>query len=179
MGDKNGFLSYDELLGMLKKRGNRGSEKKLQKLFNTADTSGDGLISLDENLVSMGERPEKDHKEALMRNCFKGFDKDNNGVIDRIEMKQVFREMGRYLSEFETGTMMNLVDTDGSGDIDYEEFIAHFFGKIQQAKKDEEKTEDKKDEEKTEDKKDEEKTEENETNGEDAKEEAKEKKEDD
>ena len=78
--------------------------------------------------------------------------------------------MGRYLSEFETGTMMNLVDTDGSGDIDYEEFIAHFFGKIQQAKKDEEKPEDKKDEEKTE---------ENETNGEDAKEEAKEKKEDD
>ena len=60
--------------------------------------------------------------------------------------------MGRFLSEKETDTMMALVDADGSGTIDYEEFIVHFFGIIQKAKEEEAKEEEaKQDDDKKED----------------------------
>ncbi|KAK6009486.1 EF hand [Ostertagia ostertagi] len=62
----------------------------------------------------------------MIREAFRVFDKDGNGVITANEFK--FRcllqvHMGMQFSEEEVDEMMHEVDCDGNGEIDYEEFV--------------------------------------------------------
>ena len=63
-----------------------------------------------------------------MRSVFQSFDKDGNGEIDHSELKTAFQEMGKYFSDAEIQRMIELMDTDKSGTVSYEEFIAKCFG---------------------------------------------------
>ena len=59
---------------------------------------------------------------AYIREAFNLFDKDSDGTIDLHEMKAVMNDLGRTVSEEELEEMMEEVDTDGNGSIDFEEF---------------------------------------------------------
>lgn len=61
---------------------------------------------------------------AFMRSCFRNFDENGDGKIDRNELDQVLLQMGKVLSSEEINRMMKSADKDGSGKLDYEEFIA-------------------------------------------------------
>ncbi len=62
-----------------------------------------------------------------MRQVFREFDKDGNGTVDKKELNEVFKEMGKRFSEAELKRMVELCDTDGDGTISYEEFITKVF----------------------------------------------------
>jgi len=64
-----------------------------------------------------------------MRSCFRGFDKDGSGSIDKEELAAALKESGSNLSDADVSRIIQLVDKDGSGTLDYEEFIAQVFGK--------------------------------------------------
>merc|ERR1711934_367368 len=51
------------------------------------------------------------------------FDKDGSGTIDTKEFRAVCNEIGMDVTEQELQLMMSEVDTDGSGEIDIDEFI--------------------------------------------------------
>lgn len=127
--DGSGYLTLEELTAVLRKKGYKNSYSEIRGMFNAVDTSGDNKISLEEYLVAVGELPEKDHKGAAMRSCFRSFDKNGDGKIDSAELDQAFREMGKVLPRKDIERMIQLVDKDNSGTIDYEEFIAQVFGK--------------------------------------------------
>jgi len=125
--DKSGYLSMDELCKLLTAKGYRDSE--VRKWFRSVDTSNDNQISLEEFLSAMGCAPPNTDKEAILRQTFRQFDKDGNGSIDASELQAVFKEMGKHLSQEEYKRMIALGDGDGSGTLDYEEFIILVFGK--------------------------------------------------
>lgn len=127
--DGSGYLTLEELTGMLRSKGYKEGEDKIKAMFASVDTSGDKKISLEEYLTAMGQMPPKNHVEASMRRCFRGFDKDGSGNIDSKELKQAMKECGSNLSDDEIDRLIKLVDKDGSGTLSYEEFIAHAFGK--------------------------------------------------
>lgn len=58
-----------------------------------------------------------------MRSCFRSFDKNGDGMIDRSELDAVFREMGRVMDQRDLDRIIRMADKDQSGTIDYEEFI--------------------------------------------------------
>lgn len=126
--DGSGFLTLDELTAVLRQKGYKGTDANIKAMFGSSDISGDNKISLDEYLTAMGLVPPKDHKAAAMRSCFRSFDTDNSGSIDRKELQAVFAELGRTLSEEEVARLISLSDKDDSGTINYEEFIAEVFG---------------------------------------------------
>ena len=64
-----------------------------------------------------------------MRRVFAMFDKDGSGSIDRDELKDVFAELGNHFPDTELTRMMSLVDTDNSGELEYEEFIRIVLGR--------------------------------------------------
>jgi len=52
------------------------------------------------------------------------FDTDGSGKISREELKSALSRMGMDISDEELDEMMDSVDTDGDGEIDYREFTA-------------------------------------------------------
>ena len=77
------------------------------------------LTFIASQLSTKGEREE-------MMDVFKAIDTDNNGALSRDELvngfTQIFGE-GQENIEEEVDKIMAQVDTDGSGEIDYTEFI--------------------------------------------------------
>jgi len=127
--DGSGSLTLSEVTTMLRKNGYKESDEKIKAMFNSIDMSGDQKVSLEEFLQAMGAIPPKDHKEANMSRCFREFDKDGSGSIDRSELKNAMREYNSEMSEGEIDRLLQIVDKDVSGSINYEEFIAQVFGK--------------------------------------------------
>ena len=63
-----------------------------------------------------------------IRQLFRAFDKDGNGVLSTSEIKQLWNiapsdERTKKLSDAEMNEMIKAIDTNGDGQIDYEEFV--------------------------------------------------------
>lgn len=123
--DKSGFLTQAELTEVLRKKGYKDPESKIQAMFRSCDSSGDNKVSLDEFLTAMGVIAPKDHKKATMRNVFREFDVNGDGTISREELGQALQQSG--LSDAEVDRVLQLADADGSHTISYEEFIEKVF----------------------------------------------------
>jgi len=63
-----------------------------------------------------------------MRGCFREFDLNGDGSIDRTELDNVFKSAGKHFSQDELDRMISLADKDKSGTLDYEEFVKQVFG---------------------------------------------------
>lgn len=69
----------------------------------------------------MGDAPDsriKEYKEA-----FEIFDKDNDGSITMVELRNVMKTLNQEPSDQELNEMIAEVDIDGNGKIDFEEFV--------------------------------------------------------
>ncbi|GAN10979.1 calmodulin-like isoform 1 [Mucor ambiguus] len=58
------------------------------------------------------------------REAFMLFDKDNNGTIDTSELGAVMRSLNMNPTDTELKDMINEVDGNGNGSIEFEEFVA-------------------------------------------------------
>ena len=54
--------------------------------------------------------------------CYRVFDVDGNGLIDREELRKVMASLNESLSEEELEAMIKEADTNGDGQISFEEF---------------------------------------------------------
>lgn len=64
-----------------------------------------------------------DQQIIEFREAFQAFDKDGNGSISTKELGTVMRSLGQNLSEAEIKQMIEIVDEDKSGNIDFKEFL--------------------------------------------------------
>ncbi|KAK2165361.1 hypothetical protein LSH36_51g00074 [Paralvinella palmiformis] len=97
--DHSRTLTFEELLMILRHNGYKQSEDDLKRIFQIMDTSGDGLISLDQYMMAMGQQPPTDHRKAAMRAVFVEFDQNGDGFIDKKELKEVFSQMDTIMSD--------------------------------------------------------------------------------
>ncbi|WAR19457.1 CALM-like protein [Mya arenaria] len=57
-----------------------------------------------------------------IREAFKVFDKDEKGYLTVDELRHIMTSLGDKLPDEEVDEMLSIVDDDGNGIIDYEEF---------------------------------------------------------
>jgi Ca2+-binding EF-hand superfamily protein len=89
----------------------------------SVDDNGDNEIDFEEFLMLMSSsKPSKDDPDRELREAFKVFDADGSGSISKSEMKKLMKKLGQTLSDAELDAMMDEVDTDKNGEIDFEEF---------------------------------------------------------
>ncbi|XP_066930098.1 uncharacterized protein [Clytia hemisphaerica] len=119
--DKNhdGSISVQELGEVMSRMGFDPTEGELEDMLH--DISGSGDIDF-EKFVNMMAKIKNVDEEEETKLAFKMFDKDQNGFIDKEELKLVMASLGEQLTDDEIQEMMAEADLDGDGTIDYNEF---------------------------------------------------------
>ncbi|KAG4934558.1 hypothetical protein JHK87_048560 [Glycine soja] len=119
--DRSGTISYEELKSGLTKLGSKLSEYEIKQLMAAVDVDNSGTIDYLEFIAATID-PHKLEKEEHLYKAFQYFDKDNNGYITRDELSQALTkyQMGDEATIYE---VINDVDTDNDGRINYQEFV--------------------------------------------------------
>ncbi|XP_057756923.1 calcium-dependent protein kinase 17-like [Arachis stenosperma] len=120
--DNSGTITIEELKQGLAKQGTKLSEQEVQQLLDAADADGNGTIDYDEFITATVHMNRMNREEHLYK-AFQYFDKDNSGFITTEELEQALHEYnihdGRDINE-----IVQEVDVDNDGRINYEEFVA-------------------------------------------------------
>ncbi|XP_037948978.1 uncharacterized protein LOC119680298 [Teleopsis dalmanni] len=137
--DRDGKITMKELGGLLKFLGKQPNDSKLRQMFEQTDLDRNGTIDFSEflNLMSRqlkkpdgseSKEPKKDNRLtpdqiAEFKEIFHMFDKDGDGHISPIELGIVMRSVGIYRNEDQLRKMIDEVDIDGDGVVDFTEFL--------------------------------------------------------
>lgn len=118
----DGKISSSELSGILSSMGCHIGQEELGLMMKEADADGDGFISLEE-FIDLNTRG-KDRAACLedLKNAFQVFDLDRNGSISSDELYQVLKGMGDGSTREDCRNMIDGVDKNGDGLINFEEF---------------------------------------------------------
>ena len=127
--DSSGMLSTKEVRWVMQSVGRNPSEAELADIVSSVDTDGNGFLDVNEFVSLMARKfKEVDSMEEVLES-FKVFDKDANGMISSDELKSIMHEHGSGLSHDEIAVLIRECDSDGDGNINYEEFVAMLMSK--------------------------------------------------
>eukprot|EP00930_Biecheleria_cincta_P070323 TRINITY_DN57965_c0_g1_i1.p1 TRINITY_DN57965_c0_g1~~TRINITY_DN57965_c0_g1_i1.p1 ORF type:complete len:616 (-),score=151.25 TRINITY_DN57965_c0_g1_i1:24-1871(-) len=129
--DGSGEIDEEELGAAFRMMGMKLDDQELHKAFLEVDLDGSGTVEWPEFLFLMskfgaGESLESKFTEerlAELREVFNLFDEDGNGTLDADELALVMRSVGLVPSMQEIKNMIDEVDADGSGSIEWPEFL--------------------------------------------------------
>ncbi|KAK9085278.1 hypothetical protein Sjap_025689 [Stephania japonica] len=120
-GDRK--ISMSELGSIMRSLGHNASEEELGKMMREADLDGDGFIDLNEFIEMNTKGVESTDEMEDLRNAFMVFDVDKNGVISVEELHRVLGKLGERSSIDDCKRMIRGVDSDGDGQINFDEFL--------------------------------------------------------
>ena len=108
--DGDGDISVAELETLIKsvKRQLKMSDKEISKLIKDVDQNGDGKVDCNEffHLIQSGKNRDVLHKELIkrsgIRQTFKKYDADGNGVITRDEFRKIVSDKYQTKYNYET-----------------------------------------------------------------------------
>ncbi|GMH04641.1 hypothetical protein Nepgr_006481 [Nepenthes gracilis] len=119
--DRSGTITLEELKTGLARLGSKLSEDEIQELMDAADVDKNGIIDYTEFITATMHRHKLEKEENLFK-AFQFFDKDGNGFITRDELRQALAQNG-MADEATIDEIINDVDTNKDGIINYEEFV--------------------------------------------------------
>eukprot|EP01018_Ginkgo_biloba_P008955 Gb_00926 [translate_table: standard] len=120
--DNSGTITLEELKIGLARQGSRISESEVKQLMDAADVDGNGTIDYIE-FITATMHMNRIEREDHLYTAFQYFDKDNSGYITREELGQALKKYG--MGDEETiKDIINEVDADNDGRINYDEFSA-------------------------------------------------------
>lgn len=105
--------------------GQNPTDDELYEMVSEVDANGNGMVDFEEFLDMMGNKiadSDEDELEEELRQAFNVFDRDQSGSISTEELKNVMSSLGEKLSDKEVDAMIREADTDGDGEISFQEF---------------------------------------------------------
>ncbi|KAF1872892.1 hypothetical protein Lal_00015997 [Lupinus albus] len=114
----DGKISITELDTVLRSLGSAVSAAELQRVMEDLDTDHDGFI----NFSEFGAFCRSDGGASELRDAFDLYDQDKNGLISASELHLVLNRLGMKCSVEECHSMIKSVDSDGDGNVNFDEF---------------------------------------------------------
>eukprot|EP00270_Netrium_digitus_P016826 TRINITY_DN6091_c0_g1_i1.p1 TRINITY_DN6091_c0_g1~~TRINITY_DN6091_c0_g1_i1.p1 ORF type:complete len:511 (-),score=134.74 TRINITY_DN6091_c0_g1_i1:229-1761(-) len=118
--DNSGTITIEELGVGLKKLGAHPTEAELKQIMAEADIDNSGVLEYGEFIAATVHLSKIERQENLLK-AFKYFDSDDSGYISFEELQQACKDL--KVDEKEIEQMMEEVDTNHDGRIDYSEFV--------------------------------------------------------
>ena len=95
----------------------------IQKAMEMIDTNQNGLIDYTEFIAACLQSYNY-LKENHLKAAFQYFDKDGSGTISKDELRQVLANDECMLQDKDIENLLNGVDANDDGEVDYQEFIS-------------------------------------------------------
>eukprot|EP00475_Leptophrys_vorax_P030937 TRINITY_DN4668_c0_g1_i1.p1 TRINITY_DN4668_c0_g1~~TRINITY_DN4668_c0_g1_i1.p1 ORF type:complete len:533 (-),score=71.51 TRINITY_DN4668_c0_g1_i1:249-1847(-) len=120
--DGSGSITFEELKDGLKQLGSNMPEEQVRQLMEAADVDNSGTIDYQE-FITATIHMNKVEKEENLFQAFQHFDADGSGYITVEELREALSKEEALLPG-EIDAIIEEVDTDNDGRIDYNEFCA-------------------------------------------------------
>lgn len=154
--EKRGCIHTNMVSTILRTLGQSFEEKELQALIKEIDADGkltwwpyetepqvstsinslkivlgSGEVEFDEFLTLTAKFLVEEDTEAMqeeLREAFRMYDKEGNGYIPTSALREILRALDDKLTNDELDEMIAEIDTDGSGTVDFDEFMEMMTG---------------------------------------------------
>ncbi|KAK9519635.1 hypothetical protein VZT92_022349 [Zoarces viviparus] len=118
--NKDGKVDVSELKAGLAAMGIKTGKGSAQKIISSGDKDKDDGLDFNEFSKYL-----KEHEKKL-RLTFKSLDKNNDGRVDFMEIKQSLADLGMDISKEEAQKILHSIDVDGTMTLDWNEWREHF-----------------------------------------------------
>ncbi|XP_040040840.2 mitochondrial adenyl nucleotide antiporter SLC25A24 [Gasterosteus aculeatus] len=116
----DGKVDVTELKAGLAALGIKTGKGAAQKIISSGDKDNNEELDFDEFSKYL-----KEHERKL-RLTFKSLDKNNDGCVDFLEIKQSLADLGLDISKEEAQKILKSIDADGTMTLDWNEWREHF-----------------------------------------------------
>lgn len=111
---------------ILEMLGSEVDEKELKKIIEEVDDSGDGKLQFEEfallasRFLNEEEEEDIDRIKLEMKEVFRLYDKTGNGYITTEVLREILEELDDNLTSEDLDNMIDEIDADGSGTVDWD-----------------------------------------------------------
>jgi len=126
-----GYITPEMVGTILRVMGQAFNEQTLKDLITEVDEDGSGQIEFTEFVILASKFIVEEDEETLqkeLKEAFRLYDKEGNGYIPTTALKEILRELDDQLSNEDLDGIINEIDGDGSGTVDFSEFMEMMTG---------------------------------------------------
>ncbi|KAK0082348.1 hypothetical protein PV326_007228 [Microctonus aethiopoides] len=124
--EKSGSIPTDMVADILRLMGQPFNKKILDELIDEVDADKSGRLEFDEFVTLAAKFIVEEDAEALekeLREAFRLYDKEGNGYIPTTCLREILRELDDQLTDEELDIMIEEIDSDGSGTVDFDAYV--------------------------------------------------------
>jgi len=129
--EKKGAISTDIVSTILKMMGHPVNRAILNEVIEEVDVDGSGELEFNEFVLLatkfMNEEDEEEMKNEL-KEAFRLYDKNGEGFIPTNVLRELLKELDDKLDDEALDGMIEEIDADGSGTVDFDEFMEMMTG---------------------------------------------------
>ncbi|XP_054290335.1 troponin C, isoallergen Bla g 6.0101-like [Macrosteles quadrilineatus] len=127
--EKKGCINTEMVGTILELLGHVLTPTQLQEIVQEVDVDGSGELEFEEfcilasKFLTLEEEDSDDLMVQDLKVVFRFYDREENGFITTDDFKDLLREIDPTMTERELQGVVDEIDLDGSGTLDFEEFV--------------------------------------------------------
>ncbi|EFN84887.1 Troponin C [Harpegnathos saltator] len=128
---KSGFIDTMKISTILNTMGQLFDDGELNSLIEENDPEGLGKVNFDGFCKIAGRFLEEEDAEAMqeeLKEAFRMYDREGNGYITTATLKEILAALDDKLTSSDLDGIIAEIDTDGSGTVDFDEFMEMMTG---------------------------------------------------
>ncbi|VVC29006.1 EF-Hand 1, calcium-binding site,EF-hand domain pair,EF-hand domain [Cinara cedri] len=128
---KSGFIDTLKISTILNTMGQLFDDSELKELIEEVDPDGTGKVNFDGFCEIAAHFLEEDDAEAMqeeLKEAFRLYDREGNGYITTATLREILGALDDKLGPEDLDGIIAEIDTDGSGTVDFDEFMEMMTG---------------------------------------------------
>nr|XP_027232651.1 troponin C, isotype gamma-like [Penaeus vannamei] len=131
--EKTGFVPTNKITGILNTLDLKFSEEDVRLKIKAIDPNKEGKLNFTNfmNILSAYMVDDDDDDEAMyqeLKEAFRLYDRGGDGYITTATLKEILKELDNKLSNEDLDGIIDEIDEDGSGTVDFDEFMEMMTG---------------------------------------------------